>query len=284
MPGEPCRPAGAGRSRRRTPTYSDTGIVLRSHKLGEADKIIRVMTREHGKRSAVAKGLRKTTSRFGARLEPLSCVKMLAHRGRSLDVIRQVEIEQSFHEVRENLDLFVCGSAMAELVDSITQEHEPHPELFDLMFEGLTLLRREPSRSMSVLVFFEFRVMAAAGFELRVRACACCGGPTGSGGASFSLDLGGLVCETCRGDRASLVGRLVRISPAAARRLEWMAGMEGGQWQAGEPDGSVERELRLLMDRVLEHWMEREFRTHRVMKRIPAGSNTAAGKGKTDGS
>jgi len=266
--------------RRPSPDYTDTGIVLRSHKLGEADKIIRVLTREHGKRSAVAKGLRRTTSRFGARLEPLSCVRMLAHRGRSMDTIRQVETADSFHEVREDLELFVCASAMAELADGVTQEQEPHPELFDLLLCGLRLLRAEPSRSAFVLASYEFHVMAAAGFELRVEACAGCGGRPGPGSAAFSLDLGGLACERCRRDREGGAGRLVRISPEAARCLEWMAGSElGGLPPGGPPARPVQAELRLLMDRVLEHWMEREFRTHRVMRRISPGRKAPAEKG-----
>lgn len=270
---EPRPGGGRGRSR---PVYSDRGIVLRSYKLGESDKILRVLTRQHGKRSAVAKGVRKTTSRFGARLEPLTCARLLMHRGRSMDTISQVEIETSFHEVREDLDLFVHASAMAELVDCITEEHDPHPELFDIMLNGLGLLKENPERAPFVLAFFEYRVLAVEGFELQTTACAGCGGATGEGEVSFSLNLGGLVCDACRGEGRRNAGKLIRVGGGTARLLSWMSANELGDWPAGARDPRAEGEIRFLMDRVLEHWMEKEFKSHRVMKVMPGGSGVKA--------
>ncbi len=265
-------PAGAGEARQRgAREYGDAGIVLRSHKLGESDKILRILTREHGKRSAVAKGLRKTTSRFGGRLEPLTCVNLLLHRGRNMDTIKQAEILTSFREVREDLDLFVSGSAMAELVDSITTEHEPHPELFDLLLSGLELLRDYPARAPFTGALFEFKVMALSGFGLMVSRCASCGGALPAGEVSFSLHLGGNICEACRTGRGPYVGRLVRVGPQTARMLSWMATHELGDWP-DEPSQTAMREVGQLMDRVVEHWMEREFRSHRVMKEMPGGA------------
>ena len=107
------------------PEFKDEGSVLRTYRLGESDKILRILTRENGKRSAVGKGVRKTSSRFGARVEPLTHARLFLHRGRSMDTVKQAEIINSFQEVRDDLDLFVAGSAMAELVDSITEEGEP---------------------------------------------------------------------------------------------------------------------------------------------------------------
>jgi len=261
----------AGAGRRVAREYSDLGIVLRSHKLGESDKILRILTREHGKRSAVAKGVRKTTSRFGGRLEPLTCAQLFMHRGRSMDTIKQVEIRTSFREVREDLGLFVRASAMSELVDSVTTEHEPHPELFELLLKGLELLRDYPDRAPFVRFFFEFKAMASAGFELMVTRCAGCGGVLGAGEATFSMRLGGIACESCRAERRSDLGKMIRVGMGTAGMLSWMVSHKLGEWPS-EPSAEVVRETGLLMDKVLEYWMEREFRSHRVMKAIPGGS------------
>jgi DNA repair protein RecO (recombination protein O) len=255
--------------------FSDLGIVLRSHKLGESDKILRILTREHGKRSAVAKGVRKTTSRFGARLEPLTCASLFMHRGRSMDTIKQVEIRTSFREVREDLDLFVSAQAMAELIDKIANEHEPHPELFDLFLTGLELLRDYPRRAAFTRAFFEFKVMSRSGFELMVARCANCSEKLGERDASFSLHLGGIICESCRAGRAPEAGKLVRVGIGTAGMLSWMATHELGEWPAEPPSASM-REAGMLMDMVLEHWMEREFRSHRVMKAMPGGAEGKA--------
>ena len=269
-----ARGRGGGRER---PSFADDGIVLRTHKLGESDKIVRVLTRGHGKRSAVAKGARKTTSRFGGRLEPLTLLELFLHRGRSMDTIQQTEIKTSFKEVREDLDLFLHASAMVELIDRITLEGEPHPELFDLLERGLTLLGSHPGRAPETLVFFEFRVLAAAGFELRVTGCASCGGETGAGEVSFSLHMGGLVCDRCRADARRETGKMIRVGGEAAGVLDWIAGHDLGEWPESEPGPAARRELRYLMDRVLEHWMEREFKTHRVMRRMPDGRASEGG-------
>ena len=276
--GSPVRGSGRG-----GPVFSDLGIVLRSHKLGESDKILRILTREHGKRSAVAKGLRKTTSRFGARLEPFTCVGLLMHKGRSMDIIKQAEIKTSFREVREDLELFMRASAMAELVDTITEEHEPSPELFDLLRKGLELLKDFPDRATFILAFFGFRALAVAGFQLRVTACAGCGRSVGPGEASFSLKQGGFVCDACRGDARGDSGKIIRISERTARLLAWMSAHNLGEWPDDVDEGRVGGELASLMDRVLEHWMEREFRSRRVMKVIPGGSGGGSEEGNRDG-
>lgn len=261
-------PAGRTPSRggRLRPDYQDEGIVLRTYKLGESDKILRVLTREHGKRSAVGKGVRKTTSRFGARLEPLTHAKLHLHRGRTMDVVKQAEILTSFQELRDDLDLFVAASSLAELADTLATEHESDPQLYDLVLLGLQLLKERPRSAEFTLAFFEFKVMAQAGFELMVASCANCGAEIGED-AWFSLGLGGLICQSCRSGAAG-AGKLVKVSEGGTESLLWMSSNAFGELPAKVDDGAS-KEVRALMGRVLEHWMEREFRSHRVRREMP---------------
>lgn len=250
--------------------FRDQAIVLRSHKLSESDKIIRILTREHGKRSVVAKGLRKTTSRFGARLEPLSYVDILLYEGRNMDTVQQVETKSSFKELREDLNLFVAISAMAELVDSLTEEHDPHPEVFDLLLGALTLMGHSPGSAEFILSFFEFKLLTAAGYSPGVKFCVLCGGPLTGGAASFSLDLGGLVCASCSEKRFAETGRLIKIGRLCAQLLGWMEDHPFGTFPEGEiAKGSGARELALLLEKVAENLMEREFKSRKVMREIP---------------
>jgi DNA repair protein RecO (recombination protein O) len=200
-----------------------------------------------------------------------------------MDIIKQADIKTSFQEVREDLDLFMRASAMAELVDTITEEHEPSPELFDLLLKGFELLKDFPDRATFILVFFEFRALAVAGFQLRVTACAGCGKSVGPGEVSFSLKQGGFVCDACRGDARGDAGKIIRISERTARLLAWMCAHDLGEWPEDVEENRVEGELVSLMDRVLEHWMEREFRSRRVMKVIPGGSGSDSEGGNGDG-
>lgn len=264
---------GAGRSRttagRERPEFKDEGIVLRTYKLGESDKILRIMTRGHGKRSAVAKGVRKTSSRFGARLEPLTHTKLFMHKGRGLDTVKQAEIVNSFQEVRDDLDLFVTASAMAELVDSMTEEGQPNEALFDLLLLGLQLIREQPEHSKLDLAMFQFKVMAEAGLEPMVVGCVTCGAAD-CAGAAFSLALGGLVCERCRAGRGPGAGKLVSLSSQGSLLITWIASHRLGERpRSGEEKSSAE--IQALMGKVLEHSIQREMRSHRVAREMPRG-------------
>jgi DNA repair protein RecO (recombination protein O) len=262
----PALEGGPGSSGRKRPSFSDVGIVLRSHKLGESDKIIRILTRLNGRRSAVAKGVRRTTSRFGARLEPFTCVRLHLHRGRTLDTVTQADIESSFSGLREDLGLFVRASAMSELVGNLTQEHEPYPEIFDLLLEGFRSLEAHPEDADFTLAFFAFRAMAEAGYELMVASCSNCGGALPSGEVSFSLHLGGTVCDRCRSTGKGGLGRLVRVKQRTRELFEWMSlNRLGTRPPGGE---QAKREAGVIMERVIEHWLEKESRSTTVMRHM----------------
>ncbi len=112
--------------------YHDVGVVLRTYKLGESDKIVVIHTLENGKIRAVAKGVRKTRSKFGARLEPMSHVKLLLYRGREFDIVSQAESVESLSPMLSSLDRASQGLAAIEAVDQLSLEREPNPQLYKI--------------------------------------------------------------------------------------------------------------------------------------------------------
>ncbi len=121
--------------------FRDKGVVLRTYRLGEADKIIVFLTERHGKVRAVAKGVRKTTSKFGGRLEPLTQVDLLLWQGRSdLDIVNQVEVVHAFRPIREDLERIPQGIALLEVSDQMAQERHPDPLLYAMLVGSLTAL------------------------------------------------------------------------------------------------------------------------------------------------
>src|SRR5689334_14467968 len=126
------------------PLYKEQGIVLRSVKLGEADKIVSVLTQGSGKVRAVAKGIRRTSSKFGARLEPLTHVSLLLYRGRNLDTVTQAEIVAPFVAIRRDLSLITAAETMLEAADKVAEEHERNVRLFMLLLTGLRALETRP--------------------------------------------------------------------------------------------------------------------------------------------
>ena len=211
-PGVP--PATLGRPRRRprklghvrdnieVPTYRDEAVVLRTHKLGEADRIITLLSRRHGKIRAVAKGVRRTTSKFGARLEPFSHIDLQLAVGRSLDVITQVESLDAFGEpLTDNYPAYTAGQVMLETADRlVVEEAEPAVQQYLLLVGALRALndgtsdgRRPPTL---ILDSYLLRALGMAGYAPSFFDCARCGlaGPH----RAFSPALGGAVCERCR--------------------------------------------------------------------------------------
>ncbi len=127
--------------------FRDKGVVLRTYRLGEADKIIVFLTERHGKVRAVAKGIRKTTSKFGGRLEPLTQVDLLLWQGRGdLDIVNQVEVVHAFRPIREDLERMPRGIALLEVSDQMAQERHPDPRLYAMLVGALTALADDDDR------------------------------------------------------------------------------------------------------------------------------------------
>src|SRR5882672_8197320 len=158
--------------------YRDEGVVLRAIKLGEADRIVTIFTQGHGKIRAVAKGIRKTTSKFGARLEPTSRVALQCYKGRELDIVTQAETVEAHRALREEYALFTHAVPMLEAVDQVAQEREPNLALYRMLTGALRTLAQR--RSPLVTTAFFWKLLSLEGFHPLLDVCARCGGsPSG---------------------------------------------------------------------------------------------------------
>src|ERR687896_2077458 len=202
------------------PPYKEQGVVLRSAKLGEADKIVTIMTQGSGKVRGVAKGIRKTKSRFGARLEPFTHVNLMLYRGRgSLDTITQAEIIAPHRSIREDLALFAAGETMLEAVDRVGGEHERNVRLVPLLLAGLRALETRPTDPAAIAESFVLKLLSVSGFHPSLGACAVCGSTDVQ---LFSAGLGGAVCA---GDAEPGAGH---VSPTTLSYLATLAVVDLG--------------------------------------------------------
>ena len=135
--------------------YRDVGVVLRTYKLGEADRIVVLLTAEHGKVRAVAKGVRKTSSKFGARLEPMSHVRLLLYRGRELDIVSQAESVEPLAPMLSSLDRASQGMAVLEAADQLSMEREPAPDLYRMLVGVLRTIAERPGAAGRAGVLLE---------------------------------------------------------------------------------------------------------------------------------
>ena len=147
-------------------TYRGGSVVLRTMRLGEADRIVTFATPEHGKVRAVAKGIRKPKSRLTGRLEPLTHVSILCWRGRDLDVVNQVEAIQHFKAIREDLDRVPTALAMLEVVDHVALERQPMAELFHMLVGALRTLEERASPALLGAFLWKLLVLEGVGPSL----------------------------------------------------------------------------------------------------------------------
>lgn len=227
--------------------YREHGIVLRTYKLGEADRIVVLLTEGRGKVRAVAKGVRKTSSRFGARLEPTSHAALQLYSGRQLDTVTQAETVDSFGVLRADLARLTKAVALLEAVDQVAQEHEPNPGLYQLLLGGLRRLAAADS-PLLVAGFF-WKLLALEGVQPMVERCVTCGDEGDL--VAFDLGEGGMLCRTHR--------RGVAVTPEALALLQAILGGRLGEALAVGSSPAT-HELDALATTALEHHIERRLR------------------------
>lgn len=174
---------------------TDQGIVLRSYPFGEADRVVVLLSPNHGKLRTVAKGIRKTKSRFGGRLEPFTHVDLVMYEGRNLDTLTQVTIIEAFPHLRNDLDQVVAAGTMVEVADMVAQESESSVRLFLLLQRGLRSLDRHGLHPDLVSAFL-LKAAEVVGVTPALDSCAGCGTTTDL--TRFSFPEGGVLCERCR--------------------------------------------------------------------------------------
>lgn len=241
--------------------YREEGVVLRTYRLGESDRIVVVMGNQRGKLRTVAKGVRKTRSRFGSRLEPMSHVALQLYEGRTFDTITQAEVLDHFRPVREDLDRMAKATSLLEAVDVVAQEREPNPRLYQMLVGALRSLSSSDS-PLLVAAFF-LKLLAIEGFHPVLDRCVSCraSGDTATL-AGFDADSGGALCRACcRGPG------VIPMSPPALVLMRNV--LEGGLAEAlKQIPGPAVREVTSLATVSLEHHLERRLRSLPVAAKV----------------
>ena len=230
--------------------YRDTGVVLRTYKLRESDRIVVFHTAENGKVRAVAKGVRKTKSKFGARLEPMSHVRLLLYRGRELDIVSQAEAVEPLSPMLSSLDRASQGLAAIEAVDQLSLEREPNPQLYRMLVGVLRTIASSPS-PLNVAAFY-WKLLANEGLRPELDQCVRCGeSEPDTQFVAFDLNEGGVLCRSCRSGQA--------ISPGALTILREILGGQLVQALARD-ESPITHEVSSMATRALEFHIERRLK------------------------
>lgn len=233
--------------------YRDEGVVLRTYKLAEADRIIVLFTRGRGKIRAVAKGVRRTKSKFGSRLEPGSVVQLQLYEGRNLDIVTQAERVVAFHNLRSDLDLYARASLLLEMVDNTVVEAESNPALYKLLTGALTELERNGNQL--VVAAFAAKLLALEGVQPMVEQCVRCGATENLVG--IQMHEGGVICRHCPPTGEP-------VSPEARQAFALVLSGRVRQVLEQTPK-PVAQELETLVSRLVEQHTERRLKSSAVL-------------------
>ncbi len=186
--------------------YRVRALALRKTKLGEADLIVTLLAADGCQIRAVAKGARKTKSRFGARLEPFSVADLMLSPGRSLEIVTEAETVTSHDALRSDYDRLRAASVVADFLDKVSVECQAEERIFALATATLDEMERcEVELLPAIVVAFLVKGMAMQGYRPELLSCAMCAAATDTHDVRFSFAAGGVVCIACGGADVSVM-------------------------------------------------------------------------------
>ncbi len=251
----------------RTKTYKTQGVVLKHMPLGEADRIITLYTPDRGKVRAVVKGARRTKSRKGGFLQPLSYVRASLAEGRNLDQVDEAETIESFRTVREDLNLTSTGLYLADLVDGFSADGAVNPTEFHLLVAALKMLEGT-KRTEHLTRYFETKLLSVTGFGPELQRCVDCGEELEARDHVFSCADGGLVGPECRSQSDS---SLIHASMNAIKVLRFFQRADFAQALDLPLTEQLIGELRRILRTYITYTLDREPRSAEFMHLVALG-------------
>jgi DNA repair protein RecO (recombination protein O) len=196
--------------------FKTSGVVLKNRRFSEADKIVVIFSPEHGRVEAIAKGARRTKSKFGGRLEPFTLARFLCYQGKSWPIITQLEVEETHRLIKEDPNKLPIGFEALQLIDKLSLPGREERELFELLLNFLKVLEAQSGNYKTLLAAFEIKILALLGYGLRLSFCGRCEREISSS-TWFSWEQGGLICPSCLKQRDEDV-----IKIDHAEELKWL--------------------------------------------------------------
>ncbi len=248
---------------RRQRLYRVSAIVLKRRDQGEADRLLTVFTRERGKLTLLAKGVRRQASRKAGHIEPFTLVDLLVAKGRSLHLVTQAETVEAHRPLREDLWRSAWAYYVAELTDAFTLEEDPQELLFDLVAETLARLERAEDPAICVR-YFELHLLGLVGYQPQLFRCVECNALLRPEVNFLSLERGGALCPQhgAHGvDTIALPLNLLKV----LRYLQTRDWAQVAQLRLGPEIG---HQLEAVLARYIVYHLERTLRSPGFLERL----------------
>jgi len=251
-------------------TYRTEAIVLRRKDIGEADRILTLLTPERGKVRVVAKGIRKPRSRKAGHLELFTRTNLLIATGRDLGIVTQAQAVNVHRPLREDLLRHAYASYAVELMDRFTPEQQESPELYHLLAAMLGWLSAEVDVAVAAR-YYELRLLALAGYQPELRRCVIGGETIVAEDQFFSVVQGGVVCARCGQSAAGSDRRLPGLTPISIEALKYLRYFQAQPFSkvAGLTlSAGVLGEMEFILQRYLTYLLERQLKSVEFLKLI----------------
>jgi len=242
--------------------YLAESLIIRARDFKESDKIVTFFSREKGKRSAIAKGVRKPKSSLRGVVQPFCHTNLALAKGRgSLDVITQGETIDSFSSLREDLDKIAHASYIAELIDAGMPEGKAGEDVFWLALAAFSLMSMSDDLSLPTH-FFELRFLSQLGLTPQLSACCACGRRVE--GASFFLSglRGGIVCASCHGANSGLIGA------GTVQMMRKMREVELPKLLTLRINPQMEKEMTMAINGYLDYHLDYALKARALLKQL----------------
>jgi DNA repair protein RecO (recombination protein O) len=244
--------------------YRVSALVLRQHDLGDADRILTLLTRERGKVRAVAKGVRRSRSKLAAGTQLLCCSSLQLAAGANLDIVTQCDVRCAFYGLREDLRRLSYASYFADLVDSFVEERDGGGQVFDLLLAAVAQAERGEHLELLARVF-ELRLLSALGYAPELGACIRCGQELTQEWVGFSPALGGAICGACTASEQGWQ----RMSAGALRTARICSKASPGLLPRARLTRTIGAELERAMRSHIEYYLGRRVRAGCFLEGLP---------------
>lgn len=245
------------------PTYHADGIVLRRGNFGEADQIVTLLTRYHGKVSAVAKGVRRMGSRKGGNLDLLNHVKVYLAEGKNMDIITEVELVSAWPRLKEDLNKVAISYQVIELANEFVSERQENKDVFDLTLAALGFLE-EGDRPEQTLAVYQVKLLDIVGFQPELSKCVRCGKVLEPEGLALSPALGGVIGPEEREEDALAWG----ISADTLKVWRFFLTSEFSAGMKLKVPPEVARQVARSLQYYLEYLLERELKSPSLLQDV----------------
>jgi DNA repair protein RecO (recombination protein O) len=256
---------------RRQRLYRVSAIVLKRRDMGEADRLLTVLTRDRGKLTLLAKGVRKLASRKAGHVEPFTHVDLLAAKGKSLDLVTQAETLAAHRALREDLWRSAWGYYVVELADAFTQDADPNELLFDLLLETLERLDGGAEPALTVR-YYEVHLLALAGYQPQLFRCIQCQELLKPQVNFLSIERGGILCPQHAAHQADAVA----LSLPVQKVLRYLQTREWEQVAPLRLGAEVSSQVETLLGRYIVYHLERSLRSPVFLDRLRQSLATRA--------